>query len=376
MRLLPILTLFGLIAGVWWAPPPASAQDFFTPVSPEVHGDGTVTFRVKAPDARSVSVVAIETEPAAPMTKDASGIWSVTVGPLAPAIYSYAFQIDGATVTDPRNPNVKVWIQSNSMVEVPGTPPRAAEVQDVPHGTVHLHTYKSSSLGTIRGMVVYTPPGYDPAAATAYPVLYLLHGFGDNQRAWTDVGKANVIADNLIAAGRAVPLVIVMPYGHGVPAEQAGRGAQGQDENNQRFFDDFERDVMPLVEKTYHVATTPDRRAVAGLSMGGGQALAFALNRQDLFHWAAAFSSAVPEGDPASAFGKAAASPASYNGRQKLLWVGVGRDDFLFQRNETFDAWLRKTGITHEYVVTGGGHTWLNWRDYLERVLARLFKPA
>lgn len=371
MRLAGIFTcLSAMLLAAWWAAPTVDAQDFFNPVSPEVHADRTVTFRVKAPDAKAVSVVAIETLPPAPMTKDAAGIWSVTLGPLPPAIYSYAFLIDGATVTDPRNPNVKVWIQSNSMVEIPGS---AASLADVPHGTLHVHTYKSGVTGTLRGLVVYTPPGYDPAA-TIYPVLYLLHGFGDNQRAWSDVGKANVIADNLIAAGRAVPLIIVMPYGHGVPPEQAGAGTPGRDENNEKFLKDFETEVMPLVERTYRVATTPDRRAVAGLSMGGGQTLTLGLKRQDLFHWAAAFSSAVPEGDPKAFFTQAAADPKTYNATQKLLWIGVGKNDFLFQRNQAFDTWLTATGLTHAYVVTDGAHTWLVWRDYLERVLEKLFK--
>jgi enterochelin esterase-like enzyme len=361
-----------VVGAPWWAAPDVDAQDVFNPHSPEVHADGSVTFRVKAPDAKAVSVVAIETLPAAAMTKDDQGIWSVTVGPLPPAIYSYAFQIDGATVTDPRNPDVKVWIQSNSMVEIPGS---GASMTDVPHGTVHAHTYKSSITGGLRGLVVYTPPGYDPAASKTYPVLYLLHGFGDNQRAWTDVGKANVIADNLIAAGKAVPLVIVMPYGHGVPPEQAGAGTPGRDENNERFFKDFETEVMPLIERTYHVGTTPDQRAVAGLSMGGGQTLTFGLKRQDLFHWAAAFSSAVPEGDPKMFFDRAAADPKAYNAAQKLLWIGVGSKDFLYDRNQAFDNWLTATGITHEYVVTdGGAHTWLVWRAYLEQVLAKLFR--
>jgi enterochelin esterase-like enzyme len=359
-----------LVVGAPGAPPDVHAQDFFTPTSPEVHADGTVTFRLKAPDAKAVSVVAIETLPPATMTRDEAGIWSVTVGPLPPAIYSYAFHIDGATVTDPRNPNVKVWIQSNSMVEIPGS---TASLTDVPHGVVHLQTYKSSVTGTERGVVVYTPPGYDASAAQPYPVLYLLHGFGDNQRAWTDVGKANLIADNLIAAGRAVPLVIVMPYGHGVPPEDAAAGTAGRDQNNPRFLKDLQTEVMPLVEKTYRIAKTPERRAVAGLSMGGGQTLLLGLTRQDLFRWVAAFSSAVPE-DAKTVFAPAAADPKAFNTAEKLLWIGVGRNDSLLERNQVFDAWLTATGITHQYVVSDGGHTWLVWRAYLEQVLEKLFK--
>ncbi len=200
----------------------------------------------------------------------------------------------------------------------------------------------------------------------------MLHGFGDNQRAWTDVGRAHVIADNLIAAKRAVPLVIVMPYGHGVPPEQSRGGRFG--DNNGRFMTDLERDVMPLIEKAYRVASTPERRAVSGLSMGGGQTLTLALRRQDLFRWAGAFSSAIPDGDLKAVFPKAAGDPAAFNAGQKLLWIGIGKKDFLFERNQVFDKWLTETGVKHEYVVTEGGHTWLVWRDYLERLLQRLFQ--
>lgn len=366
-------SLLAAVLMLGWAMP-AAAQFDMSVVSPEVHPDGRVTFRLHAPDATAVTVVAVENHAPAPMTKDADGVWSVTIGPLGPAIYSYAFRIGGATVTDPRNPNVKVWLTSNSMVEVPGNPPRATEVQDVPHGTVHHHLYGSTSLDETRGLVVYTPPGYDTAAATRFPVLYLLHGFGDNQGAWTDVGRAHVIADNLIAGGRALPLVIVMPYGHGVPPSRAAGNPPRWNENNERFLADLEKDVIPFVERTYRVETSPDRRAVAGLSMGGGQTLLLAMKRQDLFRWAGAFSAGVPEGDPNEVFTEAARDPDTYNTRQRLLWIGCGKDDFLFDANQRLNAWLTKTGIRHEYVVTEGGHTWLVWRDYLESLLPKLFR--
>lgn len=371
MRLSPVTLV--LAALLFW-PGDSSAQFDFSVTSPEVHSDGRVTFRLKAPEARDVSVVAVENHPPAPMTKDDRGVWSATIGPLSPAIYSYAFQVDGAIVTDPRNPRVKVWLVSNSMVEVPGTPPAATEVQDVPHGTVHHHLYRSQALDETRGVVVYTPPGYDPSGSARYPVLYLLHGFGDDEQAWTDVGRAHVIADNLIAAGRAVPLVIVMPDGHGVPPAQAARDGGGRPRNNERFMSDLERDVIPLVERTYRVETTPEHRAVAGLSMGGGQSLALGLGRQDLFRSAAAFSAGVPDGNLSDSFAPAASKPQAYNERQRMFWVACGKDDFLFQANQRLDKWLTETGIRHEYVVTGGGHTWLVWRNYLETVLGRLFR--
>ena len=365
--------LGGVLLTLGWTTA-AWAQFDMSVVSPEVHADRRVTFRLRAPEAAAVTVVAVENHPPAPMTKSGEGVWSVTIGPLAPAIYSYAFQIGGATVTDPRNPRVKVWLTSNSMVEVPGTPPRATELQNLPHGAVHHHLYRSSALDETRGLVVYTPPGYESTGGSRYPVLYLLHGFGDNQRAWTDVGRAPVLADNLIAAKRTVPLVIVMPYGHGVPPSQAGRNTPGRDLNNERFLADLEKDVMPLVERIYRVEVSPERRAIAGLSMGGGQALMLALKRQDLFRWAGAFSAGVPEGDPSALFAGAAAAPSEYNEKQRLLWIGCGKGDFLFEANRRLNAWLTKTGLQHEYLVTEGAHTWLVWRDYLETLLEKLFR--
>jgi enterochelin esterase-like enzyme len=341
--------------------------------SVEVAPDRRVTFRFLAPKAAEVSVVSMEGQPPAPMTKDAQGLWSVTVGPLAPAIYSYMFNVDGATVTDPLNPRVKVWLVSNSMVEVPGDPPQATQVQDVPHGVVHAHTYSSKSLGETRGLVVYTPPGYDTPSTKAYPVLYLLHGFGDNQGAWTDVGRAHVIADNLIAKGAIVPLVIVMPYGHGLsPADRRARGPEWA-QNDIRFTKDFLEDVIPFAERTYKVATTPDRRAIAGLSMGGGQSLTIGLQHPELFHWVMGFSSAAPEGDLTTLFPQAVKA-AEFNKASKLLWIGVGKDDFLLKRNQTFDKWLTDTGVTHTYMETAGAHNWLVWRDYLQQMLPKLFR--
>ena len=361
-----------VVGAAWWTAPGVRAQDFFTPNSPEVHADGTVTFRLKAPDAKAVSVVAIETLPPAPMTKDDAGIWSVTLGPLSPAIYSYAFLIDGATVTDPRNPNVKVWIQSNSMVEISGSAAsggrRAARDGAPAHLQVGGHR-RSAGPRRLHAAGLRSDGLEDLPGALPAPRVRRQPACVDRRR------QGQRIADNLIAAGKAVPLVIVMPYGHGVPPEQAGAGTPGRDQNNERFFKDFETEVMPLVERTYHVGRTPELRAVAGLSMGGGQTLTFALTRQDLFGWAAAFSSAVPEGDPKTFFPRAAADPKAYNAAQKLLWIGVGNKDFLYDRNQAFDKWLTATGITHEYVVTdGGAHTWLVWRAYLEQVLMKLFR--
>jgi enterochelin esterase-like enzyme len=368
-RLVLILAAFTALTGL------AEAQQPPNVLSPEVHDDRRVTFRFHAPEARAVSVVAMENQPDAAMTKGADGVWSATVGPLSPAIYSYAFRVDGATVTDPRNPKVKIWLVSNSMVEVPGSPAAATEVQNVPHGTLHEHTYHSASLDESRGVVVYTPPGYDQTASRRYPVLYLLHGFGDNQEAWTDVGRAHVIADNLIAAGTAEPLVIVMPYGHGISPLRRGQMPPAEwARNDERFKTDLVKDVMPLVERTYKVETTPAKRAVAGLSMGGGQSLSLGLASDGRFAYVAGFSSGAPQGDLDTVFEHIAGNPAAFNERTKLLWVGCGDKDFLLERNRKFVDWLKTTGVKHTYEETEGAHTWPVWRDYLQRVLPLLFR--
>jgi len=188
-------------------------------VSPDVLPDGRVTFRILAPRAEAVAVQGLRHLPVQPMAKDAAGLWSVTVGPLAPDIYSYTLSIDGATVTDPHDRDVKKHFSSESLFEVPGNPPILASVQPVPHGVLHHQFYASKTRGGDAGVWIYTPPGYDPRAPALYPVVYLLHGSGDREEAWIDTGRANTIADNLIAQGRIRPIIIVMPYGHPVAVE-------------------------------------------------------------------------------------------------------------------------------------------------------------
>jgi enterochelin esterase family protein len=310
----------------------------------------------------------MERQKPATMTKDEKGVWTAIVGPLEPDIYSYTYEIDGATVTDPRNPDVKVWLQLNSMVEVPGTPPQPWEVQDVPHGALTMVTYRSKALQQTRDLWVYTPPGY-ASSRSALPVVYLLHGYGDNSGAWSSVGRAHVIADNLLAAGRMKPAVIVMPWGHARSPRRASR--EEARTNNEDVRRDLLQDVMPLIESGYRVAKDPEKRAIVGLSMGGGQALATGLGALDTFRWVGGFSSAPPEGDLARQFpdlGRRA------DAKLRLLWIGCGRGDFLLQRNEAFTTWLKARGVTHAYSVTDGAHDWTVWRRYLAEFLPLLFR--
>jgi enterochelin esterase-like enzyme len=242
--------------------------------SPEVKADKTVTFRIRAPKATEV-VLNGEWKGGGktPMTKDDQGVWSATVGPLEPDLYGYSFSVDGMTVTDPVNPVLKpMRSPRTSVVDVPGDPPRLHEWQDVPHGTVHLHEYVSKALGRRRPLRVYTPPGYDKDPAAKFPVLYLFHGSGDNEATWTSFGHAHFIADNLIALGKAKPMIIVMTDGHAV----VGPEARGR--NVEMFGKDLLQDVMPFVEAAYRTKADRESRAIVGLSMGGGQSLTVGLS--------------------------------------------------------------------------------------------------
>jgi enterochelin esterase family protein len=256
----------------------------------------------------------------------------------------------------------------SSVVELPRDAAPAWELRNVPHGDVHIHTYYSDALDQSRRVYVYTPPGYDQDTARRYPVLYLLHGAGDFEASWSEHGKANLIADNLIAAGQAQPMLIVMPFGHTSAGGGFGRGG-GTD----AFANDLLQNVIPLVEGKYRVETDAAHRAIAGLSMGGGQTLSVGLKNPEKFAYVCAFSSAV-FGDMNENFASLAADPAKSNEQLKLLWIGCGKDDFLIRANEDLVAWLKEHNIEHEWRLTDGGHTWPIWRGYLAEVLPKLFQ--
>ena len=362
--------MIAILSALLLSATPARAQQPPNILSPEVHPDRRVTFRLYAPKAEAVRLTSMEGHEPKPMSKGADGVWTVTVGPLAPEIYSYAYEIDGAPMVDPRNPDVKVWLQLNSLVEVPGDPPRLHEVQNVPHGVVHMHTYRSKALDLTRELYVYTPPGYEPGGA-ALPVVYLLHGNGDLADAWTSVGRAHVIADNLIAQKKIGPLVIVMPYGHVRSPRFGPMTPDVRQQNNDGVRRDLLEDVMPFVESTYGVSRDADRRAIVGLSMGGGQSLSTGLSRLDLFRWIGAFSAGTPQGNLDALFPDLAARTAK---DLRLLWIACGRSDFLLERNDAFHAWLTERGIEHEYTLTEGGHEWPLWRRYLGEFLQAIFR--
>ncbi len=348
-------------------------------VSPEVHVDGKVTFRLAAPKADKVVLNSGEMQPilkatSTPLVKADDGIWTVTVGPLPPGIYDYTFNIDGLSITDPSSPNVFGNRQgSRGFVEVPGPKgqPRHDEWRDVPHGTVTIHWYDSKASGTRRRLHVYTPPGYGKDTMTKYPVLYLLHGSGDNDSHWMHIGRANVIADNLIAGGKAVPMLIVMPDGHVIERPAGTVDDRKRQEIRQAFEEDLLESVVPLVEANYRVRMDAGSRAIAGLSMGSAQSLMVGLGHTDRFAWIGAFSGAISREDPVLAGLKA--DPAKANERLRLLWLAIGKEDGGLKNKQALSAALKDMGVKHEYKETDGAHRWSVWRVYLAEFLPRLF---
>lgn len=334
--------------------------------SPQVSADRHVTFRLSAPRAQKVEISVNFVQANQEMQKDSRGVWTITLGPVEPEIYEYNFVIDSLNVPDPSNNWIKFWQSTaRSLVLVPGETPMFFEEQKVPHGTVHVCRYASQSLGVTRGLYIYTPPGYETDTETKYPVLYLLHGMGDTELAWTTYGRANVIADNLIAQKKAAPLVIVMPYGH-TPNTSGTRGLGAYN----AFEKDLIQDVIPYVQKMYRVSTDKNDRAIAGLSMGGGQTLSISLSNLNLFSWVGAFSSAVM-GQQSN---QLLADPEEINNELKLLWIGCGRDDSLLQSNENFIQQLDAKKINHISKISEGAHEWAVWRRYLNELLPLLFK--
>jgi enterochelin esterase-like enzyme len=347
-----------------------------TLVSPEVHPDGRVTFRIRAPKASEVTLAGdwMPANGREAMKKDAEGVWSVMLGPLPPSIYLYTFSVDGLTVADPVNPRVKLRSRTSaSLVEVPSDPPALWQVRDVPHGKVEIHWQRSAVLnGETRWIWVYTPPGYAKETKRRYPVLYLLHGSNDVAPGWTLAGNANLILDNLLAEKKATPMIVVMPYGHAVPF---GSPRELQAKNTALFEQYLLQDVAPLVESEYRLAAGRDNRAIAGLSMGGGQALTIGFGHLDRFSAVGAFSAAVPA-DFETRFAGALSDAKGTNAKLKLLWIACGRDDFIWERSKALDELLSKRGIEHTFRATEGAHTYTVWRQYLGEFAPLLFRPG
>ncbi len=353
------------------------------PPSPTVHGDGSVTFDLLMPHAEKVE---LQVEGfAAPFAMERStsetGHWTYTLAKLAPEFYSYSFLVDGTNVVDPHNVVTKPSaFRVQSVFLVPGH--ELWETRDVPHGTVHHHEYTSEIVKRPSSYYVYTPPGFDAGAKKSYPVLYLLHGYSDEGWAWTDMGKANVILDNLIAEGKAQPMIVVMPLGYG-DMDMIKRGwiAWQDPELVRRNFTLFGqalyREVMPRVNAEYPVSAKREDHAIAGLSMGGAETLLIGLNHTDDFAWIGAFSAG---GIGATNFAQifpaiTPASAAKITAGNRLLWISCGTEDGLIDPNRKLIAWLKEQGMQPKAVETPGMHVWMVWRDNLAHFAPLLFQP-
>ena len=406
------LVLVGVVVGALMAPlaaqPPGQGRGgaqapAITVTSPEVTADRHVTFRVLAPTAQTVElrspgdIPGIGGRGVAPpqLTKNADGVWERTFGPLPAGAYRYVFNVNGVTVVDSRNPSTS---QTNttvySLAVVPGSD--AFDTKNVPHGAVAAVHYNSTALGGIRRMHVYTPPGYE-TGRDRYPVFYLLHGAGDVDESWTSVGRAGFILDNLIAANKAKPMIVVMPAGHvngagaalgGVVPAAATQGMPGIGSGPDPFVNDFTSDLLPYIEKNYRVLTDRQSRAIAGLSMGGNQTLNIAIPHLEKFAYVGVFSSGVISGArgavPAdnAPFGEAwekqnlaALDNAAARRGLNLLWFSTGKDDGLITTTRSTVDLLKKHGFKPVFIESEGAHTWMNWRDYLASFAPQLFQP-
>ncbi len=372
---MPRLLLIALAASALICAQPAAPPKPI--LSPEVSADKRVTFRFRAPNAKEVFVNLEGGPQRSPMTKGEDGIWTLTMGPLEPDFYGYTFIVDGVSLTDPNNALLKTnLLNQSNMVHVPGPPSLSWEVNDVPRGVVHRHFYKSAVIGDDRDFYVYTPPGYDTKAKKPYPVLYLLHGFSDDASGWTAVGRAHVIFDNLIAQGKVKPMLVVMTLGYGAPeiVQRGSMGMRDQDvrsRNVTKYKEALLAEVIPAVEKSYRAATNREQRAIAGLSMGGGESLYVGLTTIDKFAYVGAFS-ALPPGE--SLAKDLEGLDAKNTSALRLLWIACGTSDFLIEPNRKFDAWLKSKEVKHTYIETPGAHTWLNWRRYLTDFAPLLFR--
>ncbi len=372
------------------APQPGGGRGPQAPafVSPEVQADRHVTFRIFAPHAQEVRLTGSDipgNSPGAALTKGENNVWEVTLGPIDPGAYRYNFNVDGVATIDPRNPSISesnnnVW----SLFYVPGA--EFMDTRDVPHGTVASATYYSSVLKTWRRMHVYTPPGYELGQGR-FPVFYLLHGAGDCDESWTSVGRAGFILDNLIAAKKAKPMVVIMPAGHTsrTPGGRgAGRGPGGQDE----FVEEFLADIQPYAESHYRVYKDRAHRAIAGLSMGGSQTLNIAILHLDLFGYIGVYSSGVlGMGGPGRGGAQTAPAGPSWEERHqaeldnaaarkglRLLWFSTGVDDRLMPTTKATVEMLKKHGFEPQFHESPGAHTWINWRNYLNEFAPQLFQ--
>ncbi len=373
---------------IWGIPYKPAPGDYHSNAvaSPLVSMAGAVTFNLQAPNAKEVLLSSQFLKAPMPMVKGRNGLWTLTVTPEKRDIYPYNFIVDGVSISDPLNkdlfPNENfkaslVEIPAGFAFRRPGAPqPQAQQgvpygVRDVPHGKMQYCQYRSSVLNAWRPLVVYTPAGYETSGKN-YPVFYLISGTTDTEETWFKVGKLNTILDNLIADGKAEPMIVVMPYGNmGSTPQPASMAATKMYEV---FAKEMTECIMPYVEQSFRTVNDRDHRAIAGFSRGGGQSLYTALSRPECFAWLASYSAYLTPEMMDTCFPQYGENPALINDRFKLVWYGVGSEDFLYKQVVENREYLDKKGIKHEDMNTDGGHTWMNARAYLNETLQKFFK--
>ena len=361
---------------------------------PRIDSSGRVQVRIKAPEANQVKLN-FWSGPKLDMEKQTDGVWAVTTRPLVPGLHYYVINIDGADVSDPGSRAFFGGTRYTSAIEIPAADGEYYAIQDVPHGQVREVWYHSKVTGTWRHALVYLPPGYDSETKKRYPVLYLQHGGGEDETGWIRQGRANFILDNLIAAGKAKPMIVVMAYGYArragyTPPDLAGKpfgspeALKAMQDMASAFEDDVTEALIPFVDKTFRTLTDRDNRAMAGLSMGGMQTFQITLNHLDLFSHIGGFSGAGGmlvlgdrKLDPKVDYNGVFADPETFAKKVHVLWLGVGTAEPERMREgiRRFHRSLEEAGIKHVYVeAEGTDHEWQTWRHALHDFAPRLFR--
>ncbi len=353
--------------------------------SPVKNDDGTVTLRLKAPEAQKVTVIGDCIEKMHAEMKNTDGTWTYTTPQLAPELYNYRFYVDGVEALDPanleRSRDVRSFMSTFIISREKGDQGYLYANHDIPHGDVQQVWYDSPSLGIQRRMSIYTPAGYDKGKK--YPVLYLLHGAGGDEEAWLTLGRTQQILDNLIALGKAVPMIVVMPNGNAT--DDASPLMTGREHKNHpaTTYQEGFGDIINYVQKHYKVKRGAANTALAGLSMGGFHTFSISLLRPGQFGYLGLFSAAVrmdrrsqkPIDVQLEESAEVSAQlEAVFRAKPSLYWIAIGKDDFLYQQNAGLRRYLDKKGYPYEYHESEGGHTWRNWRVYLSIFAQRLFK--
>ncbi|MDT0552045.1 alpha/beta hydrolase-fold protein [Urechidicola vernalis] len=339
--------------------------------SPVILNDNSVQFNLYAPNAKNVSATGTFSKDTLFLKKMDTGLWTVNSEVLEPEIYHYQLNVDGLIIADPKNQNPYPWLDAKSELIIPGSPSLIHELTNVPHGILHDHIYKSSATNTMNSVSVYTPPNYD--SETLYPVLFLLHGFGEKVSFWSDFGKINLIADNLISQGKMAPMLIVMPNGDPVEGDyhtfftSQTEGPKWMEKNNSVLENDFINDLIPYLKKNYSIHTNKVKWAIAGSSMGGAQAAKVGFNNLDKYGSIICLSTwlEIPLLD--------ISEKESINNLDLLVFKTGKEDSWGFTQNEKMHDWLKTNGIKHEYLVSNGGHDWDVWRKDMAEVLTILF---